>query len=145
MTLPSRLAHPLVLLPVRKSLMSVVGRGAAVMDGLYTIGLSEAFDIDRGDPSAFSRVIARECASERSAEGLELCRTSLESQARGIAMSNRQRGMTSLQTLRRLLLAFARIDTPKTIVWISEGLPLGQDRIEIGGMAAMAEAARTTI
>ena len=130
---------------VKKALMRVVGRGSAFEGGIYNIGLAEAFDIDRGDPSALSRVIQRECASERTEEGLAMCSTSIESQARSTAMVNRQRGLHSLQTLRSILLSFAKIDAPKTLVWISEGLPLAEDRVEVGGLASMAAAARTTI
>jgi VWFA-related protein len=130
---------------VRQTLGRVVGRGQFFTDGIYQIGLSEAFDVDRGDPSAFERLAERECVNERSQEGIDICRTSLESQARSMAMVNRQHGVNSLQTLRSLLTTFAKIDAPKTVVWISEGLALAEDRVEIGGMAAMAAAARTTI
>lgn len=130
---------------VKQTLMRVVGRGSFFADGIYSIGLSEAFDVDRGDPSAFERLVQRECVNERTPEGIQICRTGLESQARSMAMVNRQRGMNSLQTLRALLQSFAKIDAPKTVVWISEGLPLAQDRVEIGGMASMAAAARATI
>ena len=129
----------------KKALMQVVGRGSVFANGTYNIGLSEAYDIDRGDVSAYVRVVQRECANEFSREGLVLCRTSLESQSRSMAMENRQRAQNALQTLRRILVALAQIDAPKTLVWISEGLPLAEDRIEIGGMASMALAARTTI
>ena len=131
---------------VKQTLMRVVGRGHFFADGIYNIGLSEAFDVDRGDPSAFERLVAARVRQRaRRQEGLELCRTSLESQARSMAMVNRQHGVNSLQTLRSLLTSFAKIDAPKTVVWISEGLALAEDRVEIGGMAAMAAAARTTI
>ena len=130
---------------VKQTLMRVVGRGSFFTDGIYNIGLSEAFDIDRGDLSALERLAQRECVNERTPEGVQICRTSLESQSRSMAMVNKQRAMNSLQTLRSLLVAFKKIDAPKTVVWISEGLPLGDDRVEIGGMAAMAAAARTTI
>ena len=130
---------------VKQTLMGVVGRGSFFTDGIYNIGLSEAFDIDRGDLSALERLAQRECVNERTPEGIQICRTSLESQSRSLAMVSRQRAMNSLQTLRSLLVAFKKIDAPKTVVWISEGLPLGDDRVEVGGMAAMAAAARTTI
>lgn len=137
---------------VKRTLMGVVGRGSFFMDGRYNVGVSEAYDIDRGDPSAFDRVVVRECSNtvtsrnpETAQQELETCKADLQSQARATAMVNRQRGMDSLQTLRSILTAFAKIDAPKTVVWISEGLPLAEDRVEIGGMAAMAAAARTTI
>ncbi len=137
---------------VKKTLNGIVGRGSFFMDGLYNVGVSEAYDIDRGDTNAFDRVVARECANtgmssnpEVAAQDIETCRLSVQSQARSTAMVNRQRGMFSLQTLRSILTAFAKIDAPKTVVWISEGLPLAEDKVEIGGMASMAAAARTTI
>ncbi len=130
---------------VRQTLSKVVGRGSFFMDGIYNVGLSEAFDIDRGDPSAFERVVARECANETTPQGIEICRSSIENQARGIATTTKQRASATLQTLRSLLLAFAKIDAPKTVVWISEGMPMDEVRAEAGGMAAMAAAARTTI
>jgi VWFA-related protein len=130
---------------LKQALQRVVGRGSVFENGLYNIGLSEAFDIDRGDPSALERVVQRECAGERTPEGLDHCRNALQSQARSTAMVSRQRGVNSLQALRAILQSFAKIDAPKTVVWISEGLALAEDRVEIGGMAAMAAAARTTI
>ncbi len=62
---------------VKQTLMRVVGRGSFFTEGIYNIGLSEAFDIDRGDPSALERVVARECVNENTPEGVEICRTSL--------------------------------------------------------------------
>jgi VWFA-related protein len=130
---------------VKQALRRVIGRGSFFADGVYNIGLSEAFQVDRGDPSAFERLVARECSSERTPEGIEICRTSLESQARAISMTHRQRGVNSLQTLRGILDSLSRIDAPKTVVWVSEGLPLDDTRVEVGGLAAMAATARTTI
>ena len=137
---------------VKKTLNGIVGRGSFFMDGIYNLGISEAYDIDRGEPAAFDRVVARECSNagtssnpEVAAQDIETCKMGVQSQARATAMVNRQRGMYSLQTLRSILTSFAKIDAPKTVVWISEGLPLAEDRIEVGAMAAMAATARTTI
>ncbi len=131
---------------VKEGLMRVVGRGTYAMDSQYSVGLSEAFDIDRGDGSVLQRVIARECANERGDElGLQMCQSVIISQARSSAVVFRTRVTNSLRTLRNLLLGFRKIDAPKTIVWISEGLPLEQDQSEIGGLPSLAAAARTTL
>lgn len=130
---------------IRKALMRVVGRGTVFSAGTYNIGVREAFDIDRGDSISTERVYRRECANETTEQGVQICETSVQSQARGIALEHRQRATTSVQTLRGLLLALAKIDAPKTVVWISEGLSVEENRVEFGGMATLAAAARTTI
>ena len=109
---------------VRDALMRLIGRGSFFSDGIYSIGLSEAVEIDRGDTGTFARVIQRECANENTEQGMAICQTSLESQARAMAVVNRQRVMNSLQTLRSMLRALSRVDAPKTVVWISEGLTI---------------------
>jgi VWFA-related protein len=130
---------------LRKSLMRVVGRGTVFTMGTYNIGVREAFDIDRGDSIATERVYRRECANEGTEQGVQICQNSVQSQARGAALEHRQRATNSVQTLRSLLNALGKIDAPKTIVWISEGLTIEENRVEFGGMAALAATARTTI
>jgi VWFA-related protein len=130
---------------ISQALMRVVGRGTVFSIGTYSIGVREAFDIDRGDSAAAERVYRRECANENTEQGVEICRASVQSQARGTAVEHRQRAVHSVQTLRSLLNGLSRIDAPKTLVWISEGLTIEENRVEFGGMAALAATARTTI
>jgi VWFA-related protein len=130
---------------ISQALMRVVGRGTVSSMGTYSIGVREAFDIDRGDSIATQRVYQRECANENTEQGIEICKNSIQSQARGAAVEQRQRANHSVQTLRSLLNGLSRIDAPKTIVWISEGLAIEETRVEFGGMAALAATARTTI
>jgi VWFA-related protein len=130
---------------VKHALTRVVGRGTVFTGGTYNIGVREAFDIDRGDSIATERVNRRECANETTEQGVQICENSVQSQARGAALEQRQRAQTSVQTLRSMLVALSKIDAPKTIVWISEGLAVEENRVEFGGMAALAATARTTI
>lgn len=130
---------------VRRALQSVVGRGAIFTDGIYAIGTREAFDMERGDTATSQRVFLRECANEVTDEGRQICRASLESQARSLVVEYRHRATNALLTLRSLLVGFTKIDAPKTVVWISEGLPVEEHRVEFGGLAALAASARTTI
>lgn len=130
---------------VRKALEQVVGRGDLRQRGEYNVGISEAFGIDDGDDGAFSRVYVRECADERDELGRELCRAGILSQARMDAVAYRQRGDNSLRVLRNLLRAFRQVDAPKTVVWISEGLPLPEQALQIPEIARLAASARTTL
>lgn len=130
---------------VKQALSRVVGRGSLFTDGRYNIGMAEAFEVDRGDGFATQRVIERECANETTSEGIQICTSAIENQARSAVVIYRQRAADSLRMLRGLLSTFRRIDAPKTVIWISEGLPLEQARAEVGGLSAEAAAARTTI
>lgn len=130
---------------LRQALMRVVGRGTVFSGGPYNLGVREAFDIDRGDSIATERAYRRECANETTEQGIQICENSVQAQARGAALEQRQRAVTSVQTLRALLVALAKIDAPKTVVWISEGLAVEENRVEFGGMASLAATARTTI
>jgi VWFA-related protein len=130
---------------VREALTHIMGRAAHQSDGIYNIGTSEAFEIDRGSPFMIDQAVRRECSNENTPEGLELCRGGVTNQASQTAASYRQHAETALQVLRSLFSQLKKIDAPKTVVWISEGLPLDDSRSAVGGLAADAAAARTTV
>jgi VWFA-related protein len=130
---------------VQKALEQVVGRGDFLQRGEYNIGISEAFAIDDGDDGVFGRVVIRECSNERDELGRELCRAGVLSQVRMDVVSYQQRTDNSLRVLRNLLRSFQQVDAPKTLVWISEGLPLPDMPVQIPEIARLAAAARTTL
>jgi len=131
--------------PVRTALRQVTGRGDLRPRGEYNIGIAEAYAIDQHDEGALSRVFLRECADERDDLGRELCRAGILSQARMDTVLYRQHAENSLRVLRNLLIAFRRVDAPKTVVWISEGLPMPEHGPEIPEIARLAASARTTL
>ena len=130
---------------VRAALTKIAGRAITTPVSPYALGLSEAFQIDEGDAFAIQQAELRECVHEQSEEGRALCSQVLRSEARQMVVVAQQRTFESLRVLRRLLAELQKYDAPKTVIWASEGLPLETARADIGGLAAAAGAARTTL
>ena len=127
---------------IRSALEDVGARGISASE--YRLGLSEAYDIDHGDEIALRRAILRECLGE-SDEWAVLCVKTLKTEARLLTVEGEQRAIVALRTLRAILDELRKLSAPKTVIWISEGLPLDTSRSEFGGLSAAAAAARTTI
>ncbi len=90
----------------------------------YRIGTSEATAIAQGDRTALNVVVQRECASAPSAEERDLCMRQIVTDATGIYSGVNERTQTALTTLRAIVERLSQTTTPKTIVYISEGLVL---------------------
>jgi VWFA-related protein len=135
---------------VRDELGKVVGREPTVSIG-KNIGLSEAFAIDNNNQQALQAAAARECAG-LSGRLMESCNGEVETDARMLARTTRQRTDLSLESIRRILVNLRGMDGPKTVVLISESLvtggtvdALGESASELSQIAAAAAAARVTI
>lgn len=109
----------------------------------YDIAQTEAIDIARGTIGALERVMTRECSG--SFGDTDLCRSQIMSQASQIAMDAQMNGQLTLNTLRTLLRGLASIDAPKTIIFVSEGFPIDDERSTISEIGALAGLARTSI
>ena len=90
----------------------------------YRIGTSEAMAIVQGDRTALNVVVQRECASAISPEERDLCMRQVMTDANGIYSGVTERTQTALTTLRSIVERLSQTTTPKTIVYISEGLVL---------------------
>ena len=88
----------------------------------YRIGVSEATAVQQGDPTQLTTIVERECASIRQPDEADICRSRVASDAGGIAALVRQRTQQTLGALRTLLDRLAQTQTPKTVVFVSEGL-----------------------
>ena len=137
---------------VAAALEKVVGRGLPTPMHLYTVGVQESFDIEGGNTFALDRAIARECppTERRSADGeqpaLDDCPPEIRRIAHDIAMTHRRRVEDVTRLFRTLLQQLKGIDTPKTVVWISEGLSMPFDSgSDLGQLSAEAAAARVTV
>jgi len=104
----------------------------------YRIGVSEAIAIVQGDRTALNVVTLRECASAPSAEERDLCLRTVMSESQGIYSTVVERAQTAFSTLRQIVDRLARTSTPKTIVYISEGVVLERpgDGAWLGPVAA---------
>jgi VWFA-related protein len=131
---------------ITKTLSRVVGHGLQMPPTGFSIGTTEAFEIDSGNPFALNRVVERECiGGRREPEQWQACRNGVANDAREIARIYRQRAVDVSHTLQNLLRAFRTIDAPKILIWITEGLPLQEGQGEMVMFSADAAAARTTI
>jgi len=104
----------------------------------YRIGVSEAMAIVQGDRTALNVVTLRECASAPSAEERDLCLRTVMSESQGIYSTVVERAQTAFSTLRQIVDRLSRTSTPKTIVYISEGVVLERpgDGAWLGPIAA---------
>jgi len=90
----------------------------------YRIATTEAMAIGQGDRTALNVVVQRECATASSAEERDLCLRQVVTDANAIFSNVNDRTRTALTTLRSIIDRLAQTTTPKTIVYISEGLVL---------------------
>jgi tetratricopeptide (TPR) repeat protein len=111
---------------------------ATPLESQYRIGLSEALEIDRGDEITLRQAIDRECAGLRGGAELDNCMSQLREDARAIFQTARERSRNSLIALRYLIERLALTPSPKTVVFISEGLVLDRD---IGDLSWLGPAA----
>jgi VWFA-related protein len=131
---------------VKQVIAGMVGQGAATRGfGLYQIALSEAIAVQRGDALQLDNLISRECADEPLGPALELCAGMLQREAERIASDGIADGEQTINTLRTLLLGLKTIDVPKTVVLVTEGFVLGNQRSSILELGNLAAAARTSI
>lgn len=131
---------------VREAVSSISPRRTPVFRSEFSVGLHEAMEIERGEPETLRLVVDRECESfKRNAFGFQACQAEVEQLARATAVTIRARTDALFATLRSLLGAFAQIEAPKTVVWISSGVTLEEQRTETIEIARLAAASRTTL
>lgn len=105
------------------------------------VGLAEAMALQGNDRTAAREIIARECGSENATTLIESCLQRIQSEASQLLLSVRERSRNTLIGLRGL---FDRMDTgntPKTIVLLSEGMLLDNNRSDIAWVGARASSA----
>jgi VWFA-related protein len=132
---------------VRKALQRVVGHYHPIEpEPPFTIGLGEAFAFVNRDIDRWAEVLRREC------EKGDLCRQYLEPDAQRMVSDARQRLTQSVRSFLALLTALARLPGPKTLILISEQLPLSkyvgdqqEFRVEASRVAAAAAAAEASV
>lgn len=127
----------------------------------FRIGLTEAIEITEGGRRKLVEVVQRECGSPiaemlaapvgRAVEdaGSDLtrdpCPEHLEQEARAIAHHARLETAMSLRALSSLVRSLGRLEGPKTLVVLSEGLVADARHFDLVELSAAAEAARVTI
>jgi len=125
---------------VQTLLDRIVGEASEPI-GPRRIGLSEALAFERNEDSTIATVLDRECSADPTPGSRDTCRMQLASDADQMLAFSRDRTRNSLVALRQLFERVATSETPKTIVFISEGLLLDRENADIAWVGPRASAA----
>ena len=96
----------------------------------HQIGLSEAISLDRGDPRLAAEILDRECSAflpREEAGAVGNCAAQVQLEARAMFAEARTRTRDSLVSLRHLMERLALTPTPKTVIFISEGILIDRE------------------
>lgn len=134
---------------LKKAVEQMGGQYRSLSPTLHTIGIAEALDVRRDMPGALGNLISRECRdwSGRLMDGIELdaCSYEVEQEARRMATEGAADGRVSINTLETLLTTLKAIDAPKTLILVSEGFVIDNDRLSVTRLGMLSAAARTSI
>jgi VWFA-related protein len=120
--------------------------------GAKYVGTAEAMEIERGGTFAMDNVMQRECGGTvqnvRDSGGnseLAICMRMVQDEAATIATYVHQRARDTINALGNLLRRLGTGETPTTIVLISEGLVVDNERFVMNSLGPLIAAAHATI
>lgn len=140
----------------RRRLLELAGEGDPFIHQ-FNIGAMEALEIADGTRSRLADVVLRECgralteylnparAADDAGGGRDACPEQVEQEARAAAQFARTQARMSLAALEALVASLGRLEGPKTLVLLTEGLVAEPRYIDFGELSAAAQAARVSI
>ena len=130
---------------VENALKSVTGTSDQGEHQDNQIGLSEAIALERGNKQVLQEIIERECTG-LAAGPLSDCVGTLQNQARSLYVDLKGRTRDTLLSLQHVMDRLARTPTPKTVVFLSEGVMLdARDMGEISWLGPVASRGQVTL
>ncbi|MGE5199821.1 MAG: VWA domain-containing protein, partial [Rhodospirillaceae bacterium] len=114
---------------VREALTHISGHlvsANTTLDTIFALGVSEAF-AKRNAPKEWAGIKARECSRPSAPPS---CPMEMDAYAEFMMADVRQRGQSTVQTIVSLMDALARLPGPKTLVYVSEELPVSEYQAE---------------
>ena len=115
------------------------------LPGQHDLSLSESIQIVNGNATTIDEVVNRECVGLTGVQR-GVCQNQLAGDAAGSVQLARASSAQTIGALRSLLQRLATIDAPKTIILISERLPIvDQEELDLVELGALAGAARASI
>jgi VWFA-related protein len=130
---------------LKTTVTRLVGQRQSMTGFEHNIAISEAIDIRNNRFGVLDMVINRECAGIRNAVEIEACAARVETETRTLAQNASVDGQQTVTVLRALLTALRRVDSPKTMLFVSEGFITDDRQQSVLEFGALASAARTTI
>ena len=129
---------------VQTMMNGIVGQ-ATGRPGPVRVGLAEALGIKRGDQATLEDVMNRECGADPTTATREACLQQLNNDSDLLISLWRERTRNSMIALRYIVDRVATNETPKTIVFVSEGLLLDREQSDIAWVGPRAAAAHVTL
>lgn len=129
---------------VQTLLTGIVGQ-AVGRSGPQRVGLTEALAIKRGDRTMIDDVVDRECGAFPSTADRDVCFQVLSNDSDQVIALWRERTRNSMIALRYIIDRVATNETPKTIVFLSEGLLLDREQADIAWIGPRAASAHVTL
>ena len=130
---------------VQTALQKIVGQWDQGEHQDNQIGLSEAVEVQRGNEQVIQQILDRECTGLGAGDDLLSCRTKLVGQARKLYVDLKSQSRDSLVSLNHVMDRLARTQTPKTVVFMSEGLLLERGPTEISWLGPLAARGQVTL
>ncbi len=112
---------------------------------MFRIGISEAFAAQQGDRIVINELLERECGGAQSADERDQCMRQILADANGIYSLISDRSRNSMLALRYLIDRLSATPSPKTIVFISEGLVLERQLADVSWLGPAAARGQVTI
>jgi VWFA-related protein len=129
---------------LKRAVERLVGQHQPALMSQFTISVSEALQVQRNVPGVLEEVIVRECAG-MAGPAFEACGLEVQSEVQERAATGTNDGQNTINVLRALLNALKTIDGPKTMVLVSEGFIIDDQRAPVIELGALAAASRTSI
>jgi VWFA-related protein len=128
---------------VAQALGGILGSAPEQGEPPPRVSIREAFEIERNAPGVFASIVERECERPSRDPNIPFnCPMIIRERARTITLTVPALADARLQALRRVLDAFSRVEGPKAVVLLSQGIPHGDTLppllTEIGRTAARA-------
>jgi VWFA-related protein len=135
---------------VQKQLQKIDGTAQPSL-GTRNIGIYDALAFERRDDRGMQSAIERECGqlSEGGRGGggsdMLICSNEVRSEATAVASDARERARNSIRGLQDLIDSFPPSQTPKLLIYISEGLVVDRELSQLSWLEAKAAAAHVTV
>jgi len=129
---------------IQTLLNGAVGQ-ATVKPGPQRVGLAEALALRRGEKQTTDEVTDRECGAFPTSAARDVCFQVLSNDADQVISDARERTRNSMIALRHLFDRVATNETPKTLVFLSEGLLLDREQADVAWVGPLASASHITL
>ena len=137
---------------VQRLLQQIDGTAVASA-GTRNIGIADALAFERKDPLAMQTALERECGVPNVGSAgrgggqsdVVICQNEVRLEAGVVAADARERARHSIRGLQALIDNLAPSQTPKLLVYISEGLVIDRESFQLSWLDARAAAAHVTI